>query len=101
MRLADHYVFCLFACGQIHLASAALVAFGLLNTAAGLVGILAVQFACTLWAMTGFYQSTRPPVVRCLLITAACFLIASTLSLLIGNLIVQAGLLEPVESLVA
>jgi hypothetical protein len=40
-------------------------------------------------------------VVRCLLITAACFLIASTLSLLIGNLIVQAGLLEPVESLVA
>jgi hypothetical protein len=98
LRLADH---CLFACGQLHLASAAFVAFGLLNTTAGLFGILAVQFACTLWAMTGFYQSTRPPVVRCLLITAACFLIASTLSLLIGNLIVQAGLLEPVESLVA
>jgi hypothetical protein len=73
----------------------------LLEVTAGVVSRLVLQFAYRLWAVTGFYQATRPPVVRGLLITVACFLIANILSLLIGNLTVAVGLLEPVESLVA
>lgn len=86
-------MFHLLALGQGHLASAVFVAFGLPNSTAGLVGILVEQFADTLWAITGFCQTTRPPVSLCLLIASAKFLIV--------NLIRQSGLLEPVESLVA
>ena len=54
-----------------------------------------------LYAMTGFYGLSRPPVLRALAVAIANLVIANILSLLVGNLIVASGLLEPLESLLA
>ena len=51
--------------------------------------------------MAGFYGLSRPPVLRALAVAIANLVIANILSLLVGNLIVASGLLEPLESLLA
>lgn len=99
--VAETYAFSLFVFGQVNLASAAFAAFGWLGGVPGIASLMAIQFVYLVWAMSGFYGLARPPVLRGLAVSAANFVIANTLSLLIGNLIVAAGLLEPVESFLA
>ncbi len=99
--VADTYAFSLFVSGHVHLASSVFAAAGWLASVAGVAGLIAIQFLYLLWAMTGFYRLSRPPLLRALLVAAANLVIANILSLLFGNLIVASGLLEPLESLLA
>lgn len=99
--VADTYAFSLFVSGQVNLFSAVFAAAGWLGSVAGVAGLIAIQFLYLLWAMTGFYRLSRPPLLRALLVAAANLFIANLLSLLVGNLIVASGLLEPLESLLA
>lgn len=99
--VADTYAFSLFVSGHVHLASTVFAAAGWLASAAGVAGLIGIQFLYLLWAMTGFYGLSRPPVLRALAVAIANLVIANILSLLVGNLIVASGLLEPLESLLA
>lgn len=98
---ADSYVFALFVIGHSNVLGVVFAAAGWLVTQGGLAVYFLLQFAYVLWAMTRFYGLRRPPVLRCLLLGIANFSITNIVSLVIGNLIVWLGLLEPLESLVA
>ena len=100
-RVAETYAFSLFVFGQVNLVSAVFAAAGWLGGVPGIATLMAIQFVYLVWAMSGFYGLSRPPVLRGLAVSAANFIIANALSLLVGNLIVAAGWLEPVESLLA
>jgi len=101
LRIAETYAFSLFVFGHVNLVSAVFAAAGWLAGVPGIATLMAIQFVYLVWAMSGFYDLSRPPVLRGLAVSAANFIIANTLSLLIGNLIVAAGWLEPVENLLA
>jgi len=101
LSLAETYACCLYAFGHVNLAGAAFAAGGLLAKPAGIATLVLIQFGYYLWAITGFYRLARPPLLRGLVLAAVSFTVTNVLSLIVGNLIVAAGWLEPLESFLA
>jgi hypothetical protein len=98
---AETYVFSLFTVGHMTWLTVLLAVSGLLETPTG-VAILSVgQLAYMVWAMTGFYQLTRPPLLRGLLVIILSAASTNLLALALGNLLSLLGLVEPLAESIA
>ena len=92
---AETYVFGLFTVGHMTWLSVLMAVSGLLGTATGVAILTAGQLAYLIWAMTGFYRLTRPPLARGILVMVLSALFTNLLALVLGNLISLLGLVEP------
>jgi hypothetical protein len=93
--LAETYVFSLFTVGHMTWLSVLLAVAGSLETPTGVTILFVAQLAYLVWAMTGFYQLTRPPLLRGILVIVLSALCTNLLALALGNLIALLGLVEP------
>jgi hypothetical protein len=81
--------------GHMTWVSVLLAVSGSLETITGVAILFAAQLAYLVWAMTGFYRLTRPPLVRGILVMVLSALCTNLLALVLGNLISLLGLVEP------
>lgn len=99
--VAETYTCCLYAFGHINLLGTGFAAAGALASPVALTALLVLQLAYYVWALRGFYLEPRAPILRGLAVYITGFVVTNLLSLILGNAIVAAGLLEQLESLLA
>jgi hypothetical protein len=94
--LGNTYAFALYMFGTTSWFSTLFALAGWLEQPRGLTAFLLVTIAYAAWAMGGFYGHVRrPPVLRATLIIVLNVVLTNLVALLLGNLIVWLGLLEP------
>ncbi|MDH3646502.1 MAG: DUF3667 domain-containing protein [Gammaproteobacteria bacterium] len=91
---AESYVFCLYAFGHVTWLSFLFAVTRWVETMTGVGILITLQWFYTLWALYGFYGTTRPPVLRSLLLLFVNALILNTASMVLASLIVQLGLVD-------
>jgi hypothetical protein len=100
--LGDTYAFTLYLFGTMAWFSTLFAVTGWLERPWGLAALLPVNIAYAAWAMAGFYGHVRrPPVLRAALMIVVNFVITNVVAVLLGNLIVYLGLLEPLADALA
>jgi hypothetical protein len=100
--LGETYAFMLYLFGTLSWFSTLFVVTGWLEQPWGLVALVPVNVAYAAWAMGGFYGSGRwPPVLRAALIVLIDFVLTNVVAVLLGNLIVYLGVLEPLADALA
>lgn len=100
--LGDTYAFSLYLFGTMAWFSTLFVVTGWLEQPWGLLALVPVNVAYGTWAMAGFYGGGRwPPVLRATLMVLINFVFTNTVAILLGNLIVYLGVLEPLANALA
>lgn len=97
----ETYVFGLFTFGHITWLAIAMVASGVIETTVGLSALFLLQLAYLVWAMTGFYALSRPPLLRGFVVAISSSLCTNVLALGLGNLLSLLGLVEPLAKSIA
>jgi len=94
--LGDTYAFALYLFGTTSWFSTLLALTGWLDQPRGLTALGLITITYAAWAMGGFYGHVgRPPVLRATLMIVVNLALTNLIALLLGNLIVYLGLLEP------
>ena len=94
--LGNTYAFALYMFGSTSWFSTLFALTGWLEQPRGLTAFLLVTIAYAAWSMGGFYSHVRrPPVLRATLMIVLNVVLTNVVALLLGNLIVWLGLLEP------
>ena len=100
--LGDTYAFSLYLFGTMAWFSTLFVVTGWLEQPWGLLALVPVNVAYGTWAMAGFYGGGGwPPVLRATLMVLINFVFTNTVAILLGNLIVYLGVLEPLADALA
>lgn len=100
--LGETYAFTLYLFGTMAWFSTLFVLAGWLEQPWGLAALVPVNVAYAAWAMGGFYGGGRwPPVLRAALMVLINFVLTNTVAVLLGNLIVYLGVLEPLADALA
>lgn len=102
LSFSESYVFGLFVIGHGTWIAVLIALSGLMSSIPGLLIVLLAQLIYLIWAMQSFYApGGRPPVFRAMLIFATNAICSNLLALVVGNLIVRLGLVEPLPGTIA
>jgi hypothetical protein len=97
--LGDSYAFALYLFGTTSWFSTLFALTGWLEQPRGLTALGFISIAYATWAMGGFYgHLRRPPVFRATVMIVVNLVLTNLLALVLGNLIVYFGLLEPLAA---
>jgi hypothetical protein len=100
--LGETYAFTLYLFGTMAWFSTLFVVTGWLEQPWGLLALVPVNVAYAAWAMAGFYScGRRPPMLRAALLVLINFVFTNAVAVLLGNLIVYLGVLEPLADALA